>query len=119
MIRLEGVPVDSSRDRGTNPPKLTRSRSNGFGKRELTARAPRSPGGRVRRRLRGSRVVALRGGEHAPHRAQHHPEVAPVIGVDDEAFANGAEKCRKDRQIGALPGPRYRGGGESGAARRE
>jgi len=49
-------------------------------------------------------LVRLRGDEHAPHRAQHHPEMAPVVGVDDEAFADGAKKGREDRKIAALPG---------------
>ena len=51
-----------------------------------------------------ARLVGLRGGEHAPHRAQHHAEMPPVVGVDDEAFADGAEEGREDREIGALPG---------------
>ena len=40
----------------------------------------------------GCCFVALRGGEHAPHRPQHQEEMAPVVGVDDEAFADGADE---------------------------
>src|ERR1700704_7093589 len=56
-----------------------------------------------RERLIRSLPVALRGGEQAPHGPQHHPEVPPVVGVDDEAFADCAQERREDREIGALP----------------
>ena len=52
----------------------------------------------------GARLPAFGGGEHAPHGAQHHPEVPPMVGIDDEALADGAEEGREDRQIGRLPG---------------
>ena len=51
-----------------------------------------------------SRLVASCCGEHAPHHAEHQPEMPPVIGVDDEALADGSQKCREDRKIGPLPG---------------
>src|ERR1700733_6574103 len=54
----------------------------------------------------GQGFISLRRGEHAPHRAEHHPEVTPVVGVDDKGLTDGAEKRREDRQIDALPGHR-------------
>ena len=49
------------------------------------------------------RLSVFGGNEHAPHGAQHQPEMAPVVGIDDEALADGAEEGREDRDIGALP----------------
>ena len=34
--------------------------------------------------------------DHRPHEAQHHPEMTPVIDVDDESFAHSAEERGKD-----------------------
>ena len=50
------------------------------------------------------RLPAFGGDEHAPHRAQHHPEVPPMVGIDDEALADGAEESGEERQIDRLPG---------------
>jgi len=65
-----------------------------------------SLGGLRERQLGGCRPVRLRGREHAPHGAQHHEEMRQCVGVDDEAFADGAEEGGEDRKIGALPGAR-------------
>ena len=52
----------------------------------------------------GARLPAFGGGEHAPHGAQHHPEVAPMVDVDDEAFGYDAEERGEHRDAGLLPG---------------
>jgi hypothetical protein len=41
--------------------------------------------------------------KRSPHRAEHHPEMPPVIGVDRKAFADGAGERGEDRKVGALP----------------
>ena len=61
-------------------------------KQERPAAKPSKPARKCRRVC----LIALRGGEHAPHAAQHHPEMPPVVGVDDESFRR---RCRGTRRI--------------------
>ena len=47
--------------------------------------------------------MCVSGRDHGPHDAQHHPEMAPVIDVDNESLAHSAKERGKDREISALP----------------